>query len=229
MKQLKIKQIPLSDLDDEMDGWPRFRHALGDKAMAHLRRSIDRVGLTTPPIVWQIPSTERHLILDGCRRLAVLRERDPDQHVFCAVYPANKTADEARELSILARLQSGPPEHLNHGDEILGVVWLWEQERLGKQVKLAGWLGRRQGWVSQAAMLVERLAPGSMLALREDRLSRKAALEMVTRDASGKFPEGDAAQRRWRDVNLLSRRKPGRPKEWRRVKRAALEGEPPGK
>ena len=177
LTQLALKPVVVACLRESTDASPRFRHQLGVKAIIRLRTSIERFGLTTPPLVWAIPDTDTYLILDGCRRVTVVREMQADATIKCAIFHGDM--NEAHAVSLLARLNFSAAEECNHGDEICGVVQLLELGVLGKQKALARALGREQGWVSQAKMIKERLSPASMLALRVGTISRRFAFGLV--------------------------------------------------
>ena len=74
LTQRALKPLALACLRENSAAIPRLRYQLGTKAITRLRTSIERFGLTTPPLVWTIPDTDTHWILDGYRRVGVLRQ-----------------------------------------------------------------------------------------------------------------------------------------------------------
>ena len=112
--------------------------------------------------------------------------------VGCSVFVG--TAEQARELSCVAHLGYGAYQETNHGDEIVGVLALLEAGTFGRQVALAKALGRKQGWVSQAKMIKDRLAPDLFEELRNGTLSRNHALELASR-RPGEDPPDHQQQR----------------------------------
>lgn len=219
MEQLELADIHLTDIDDDDATVPPFRRHLGD--LGPLTGSIQRFGLVNPPVVWSNPTSGRYAIVDGHRRIAVLRQLSSTGGVTCAVFVGN--AAQAREFSCVAHLGYGAYQETNHGDEIVGVLALLAAGTLGKQVPLAKALGRKQGWVSQARMIKDNLAPELFDELRDGTLSRNRALELVSPQEDGRYLDRPQQRDRRREAEAsgewLKRGRPPRPESAPRRRR----------
>lgn len=228
IKQLRLEPVPLANLQEEGGGIVRFRQELGDLSV--LMRSICDDGLVMPPLVWKTPprGTDRkgtdageqlYVVLDGCRRVAALRElatpsggsHAPPEFVQCIILEGRP--DMARNLR--AQLQLGDLFRLetNAGDAAVALHEFlpgWE-----RQADVARTLGISQGYVSMLFKLATNLAPEALAALRSGRVDKDDAAKLaklVNREGSPKHEEQKAALE-----ELLSQPKP-QPK--RRPRRA---------
>ncbi len=194
------------------------RLELIEERQVDVKASIEKYGLMRPPVVWAIPGAKSYAVLDGDRRIAALRliGKDKDASVMCAVFSGDVLS--AREISILAHIGMGGERETNHGDEIVGVLWLLENERFARQQDLADAVNRKQGWVSQAKMIRARLSDVAFDAMRDGLLSRNIARRWVSH-AKGSLPDPadqEAALARFAAEGKSKRgRKPGVPAPWK--------------
>ncbi len=217
-----FQAIPLAQIGGKVGtiaALPRFRKVVDDATeLEPLKASIEKYGLMRPPVVWAIPGAKSYAVLDGDRRIAALRliDKDKDASVMCAVFFGDVLS--AREISILAHIGMGGERETNHGDEIVGVLWLLENERFARQQDLADAVNRKQGWVSQAKMIRARLSDVAFDAMRDGLLSRNIARRWVSH-AKGSLPDPadqEAALARFAAEGKSKRgRKPGVPAPWK--------------
>ena len=215
-----FEEIPLAQIGGKVGtiaALPRFRKVVDNATeLEALKASIEKYGLMRPPVVWAIPGAKSYAVLDGDRRIAALRLIGKDARVMCAVFSGDVLS--AREISILAHIGMGGERETNHGDEIVGVLWLLENERFARQQDLADAVNRKQGWVSQARMIRRRLSDAAFEALRDGLLSRNIARRWVSH-GKGSLPDPadqEAALARFAAEGKPKRgRKPGVPAPWK--------------
>ena len=210
-------EIPLTRIGGRLgtvSTLPRFRkHVDSPTELSALKASIEKFGLMRPPAVWAVPGSSSYAILDGDRRVAALRLIDPSASVTCAVFGGD--VDSAREVSILAHLGMGGETELNHGDEIVGVLWLLTKKRFKRQQDLADAVNRKQGWVSQARMIRDRLSDAAFEALRDGTISRNTARKWASHGKDAKHGHDEQASALTGYVQPKRGRKPGTLAPWK--------------
>ena len=161
---------------------------------AWLHESVARHGLLHPVIV---NGTEdgKLVVLDGFKRLLVLRERE-ESEVWVRVVHLPETEAQAAIVMYNAAQQTGLSE-LEEGWVVRSLV----RDHKLKQTDVAQLLGRHKSWVCRRLLLVERLCDSVQQDMRVGLVSATAARELA------RLPRGnqDEVGRSVRDHGLTSR------------------------
>ena len=180
MHQLPVRAIPLDKLEDEGNGLVRFRQNLGD--LTALKMAITAYGLLSPPTVWtfKVHGHERHVVLDGNRRVAAIKELakkwNPERGEFplasvtCVIFDGR--TEDARQASIQLHCHS-PQMDTNVGDTLAASEWLLSYGY--NQTEAGSLLNVTQGRVSQMQGLRAALCDEAFAQLRMGGISAAEA------------------------------------------------------
>ena len=151
------------------------------RELAWLRESVARDGLLHPLIV---NGTEdgKLVVLDGFKRLLILREREQSE-AWVRVVHLSETAAQAAIVMYNAAQHAGLSE-LEEGWVVRSLV----REHKLAQVEVAKLLGRHKSWVCRRLLLVERLDESVQADMRVGLVSASVARELA-RLPRGNQPE----------------------------------------
>ncbi|HHH27190.1 MAG TPA: ParB/RepB/Spo0J family partition protein [Polyangiaceae bacterium] len=163
-----LTRLPIARLDTE-----RYRplRLLRPEVMTSLRRSVERLGVLNP-IVVNASASDILVVLDGLKRVEVLRERG-DCEVSARIV---RMDDEEAEAAILA--YNRPHRGLDQLEEAWIIASLARKHGL-TQTRIAELVGRHKSWVCRRLALAERLAETIQDDVRLGLLTPTSARELV--------------------------------------------------
>ena len=171
-----VVQLPIASL---VLTYREFR-LMPPEVVGSLRRSIERHGVLHP-IVVNLLADGSAVVLDGFKRIEVLRARQVQE---VAARTVHLTSEEA-EAAIMA--YNAPHRGLTALEEAWIVKRLARTHRL-PQTRIAELVGRHKSWVSRRLALVERLTDSVQDDMRLGLVSATVARELV-RLPRGNQPE----------------------------------------
>lgn len=86
--QIALKSIPLSSILFEEGTYFFAPESLPGFLSPQLIESIQEVGILHPPLIQQTGNSEKHIIISGFKRLAILKNISPTARIHCLVLPA---------------------------------------------------------------------------------------------------------------------------------------------